>query len=341
MKKVTLVGIDTAKMVFELVGVTDDGEVVFRRKNLRRSRLLPTLAQLEPCTVVLEACGASHHWGRCIRELGHESRLMAPQFVKPYRRGQKNDSRDADALVSAARAPGMRFVAVKEAEQQAVQALHRVRQRVQRERVATGNQLRGLLAEFGEVFAGGEKALREGAQRVLAEGHLPALMAELVGEQLAALARCQQELAHYDRRIKAQLRACPVASALEAELDGVGPLTATASAAKMADPMLYRNGRQYAASLGFVPRQYGTGGKVRLGPMSKAGDRYLRTLYIHGARAVLRQLGDKQDAQSRWLRALLARRGFNIACVALAHRNARRAWAIMAGRTPHHEDQAA
>jgi transposase len=341
MKKVTLVGIDTAKLVFELVGVTEDGEVVFGRKNLRRSRLLSTLAQLEPCTVVLEACGASHHWGRCIGGLGHEVRLIAPQFVKPYRRGQKNDRRDADALVSAARAPGMRFVAVKSAEQQSVQALHRVRQRVQRERVAMANQLRGLLAEHGEVFALGEKALREGAQRVLEKGQLPRLMNELVGEQLSALERCKQELAHYDRRIERQLRTCAVASALEAELDGVGALTATATVAKVADARAYRNGREYAASLGFVPRQYSSGGRVRLGKMSKAGDRYLRTLYIHGARSVLRRLGDKQDAQSRWLRALVARRGFNIACVALAHRNARRAWAIMAGRTPHHEDKAA
>jgi transposase len=333
MSEITLLAIDTAKSVFELLGLDGSGQEVFRRKNLRRSKLLKTVAKLAPCEVVMEACGASHHWGRCFEAMGHRVRLIAPQFVKPYRRGQKNDARDVEAIASAAGAPKMRFVGVKTASAQAIQALHRVRRRIVREKVSISNQLRGLLAEHGEVFAKGDTALRQGLRRVLAEGSLPPLLLELVEQESAAFDACVERLKHYDRRNQQLKRSCPQASTLERSLPGVGPLTATATVAKIADPHSYRNGREFAASLGFPPRQYGTGGKVRLGKMSKQGDRYLRTLYIHGARSVLRHLGDKQDDQSCWLRSLMARRGFNIACVALAHRNARRSWAILAGRT--------
>jgi transposase len=255
--------------------------------------------------------------------------LIAPQFVKPYRRGQKNDYRDAEAICAAALAPGMRFVGVKSEEQQAVEALHRVRERTMRERVAIANQLRGLLAEYGHVYRRGDRALVAGARELLANAQLVVPLGPVVAGLLEELAARQGQLQAYEQQLRALARCSSTAQALQRELPGVGLLTATALPAKVADARVFGNGRQFAAYLGLVPRQHSSGGRARLGRLTKVGDRYLRTLLIHGARAVLRHLGNKQDAQSQWLRGLLQRRGFNKACVALAHRNARRAWAIM------------
>lgn len=329
MSKITLVGLDTSKSVFHLVAVDEHGQVSWRRC-LRRAQLLSCFAQLPVTRVVLEACGGSHHWGRRLIELGHTVQLISAQFVSPYRRGQKNDYRDAEAIAVAALSPGMRFVQVKSAEQQAVQALHRVRERALTERVAIANQLRGLLAEHGVVFGRGERALRGGAQALLGQGWLPAPLPRLVAGLLEELARCRERLREYEQELNAIARGSATAQALQAQLPGIGPLTATALPVKVADVRVFANGRQFAAYLGLVARQHSSAGRTRLGRLSKCGDRYLRKLLIHGARAVLRHLGEKQDADSVWLRALLARRGFNKACVALAHRNARRAWAIMA-----------
>lgn len=330
MSKITLVGLDTSKSVFHLVAVDERGQVSWRRC-LRRAQLLSFFAQLPATRVVLEAGGGSHHWGRRLGEFGHGVQLIGAQFVSPYRRGQKNDYRDAEAIAVAALSPGMRFVGVKSTEQQAVQALHRVRERVVVERVAIANQLRGLLAEHGVVFGGGERALISGTRTLLGGQHgLPAVLARLLYGLLEELAGCAQRLREYEQEINAIARGSASAQALQAQLPGIGPLTATALPVKVADVRVFANGRQFAAYLGLVARQHSSGGRTRLGRLSKCGDRYLRKLLIHGARAVLRHLGEKQDADSVWLRALLARRGFNKACVALAHRNARRAWAIMA-----------
>lgn len=334
MREITLLSIDTSKQYFDLVGFDEGNREVFRRQKVRRSKLLEVVSRLKPCEVVMEACGSSHHWGRSFQEMGHRVRLIAPHFVTPYRRGQKNDRRDAEAIASAALSPKMRFVGVKTASAQANQALHRVRRRWLREKVSISNQLRGLLAEHGEVFALGDKAFCEGVMRVLSEAALPALLLELVEQEYQAYRESVRRLKAYDRRNEQLMRSCPRSSELARKLPGVGALTATATVAKVPDPGCYRNGREFAAALGFPPRQYSSGGKVRLGKMSKAGDRYLRMLFIHGARAVVSRIGDKQDDQSRWLRELVARRGFHIACVALAHRNARRSWAILAGRRP-------
>lgn len=330
MNKITLIGIDTAKNIFHLVGIDACGHFVWR-KQLTRARLLPHLAQMEHCEVVLEACGASHHWARSLQALGYTVRLIAPQHVKPYRRGQKNDDRDAEAIISAALAPGMHFVGVKRVEQQAEQALHRVRSRLLSQRTAAANALRGLLAEYGLAFGRGMKPLREGARRFVetAQAHSLGLV-ELVNDVLEEIEGLHRRMDRYERLIEQRVQADAISRRMRDELSGVGKLSASALRVKVADVSDYGTGRQFAAYLGLAPGHSGTGGKVRIGHIKRGHDRYLRQLLIHGARAALRHLGDKQDAQSRWLRALLARRGFNVASVALAHKNARQAWAIMA-----------
>jgi transposase len=330
MNKITLIGIDTAKQVFHLVGVDAHGHYVWR-KRLSRRQLLSVLAQIACCEVVLEACGASHHWARCIKALGHTVRLIAPQHVKPYRRGQKNDYRDAEAIIAAALSPGMRFVGVKRVEQQAEQALHRVRSRLMSQRNAAGNELRGLLGEYGVVFRQGLKPLREGARCFAGteEAHTLGLV-ELVNDVLEEIGVLQARMDHYERLIEQRVQADETSRRLREELSGVGKLGASALRVKVADVRDFGGGRHFAAYLGLAPGHSGTGGQVHIGHLKRGHDRYLRQLLIHGARSALRHLGDKQDAQSRWLRGLLERRGFNIASVALAHKNARQAWAIMA-----------
>ena len=330
MSKITLIGIDTAKQVFHLVGVDAKVHYVWRRK-LRRTQLLSTLAKLEACEVVLEACAASHHWARRIGELGHRVRLIAPQHVTPFRRGQKNDYRDAEAIISATLSPGMHFVGVKRVEQQSEQALHRVRSRLMSNRNAAANGLRGLLGEYGQVYAKGIKPLREGARcfagtQLARELGLVALIEDVLDE----IQILEQRMDYYEGQITQHVKTDAISARLRKELSGVGPLSASALRVKVADVREFLNGRNFAAYLGMAPAHRGTGGKVKIGKLKKGHDRYLRQLMIHGARSVVTHLGNKQDAQSCWLRELVARRGINIAAVALAHKNARQAWAILA-----------
>jgi len=330
MSKITMIGIDTAKQVFHLVGIDQHGKYELRQKR-SRSKLLSTLAQREPCTVVMEACAASHHWARQIAALGHRVRLIAPQHVKPYRRGQKNDYRDAEAIVSAALSPGMHFVGVKGVEQQAEQALHRVRSRLLSHRNAAANGLRGLLGEYGLAFAKGLKSLRRGAIDFIDRGDAEALgLSELIRDVLAELDELDSRMKLYERQIKQRVRRDELSRSLCTELAGVGELSASALRVKVADVRDFNNGRNFAAYLGLAPGHRGTGGAVTIGKLPRGRDRYVRQLMIHGARSVVSRLGDKHDAQSRWLRGLVERRSFNTACVALAHKNARQAWAIMA-----------
>lgn len=330
MNKITLIGIDTAKSVFHMVGIDQHGKYVWRKQVARR-KFVSTLAQLEPCKVVLEACGASHHWARQIKACGHDARLIAPQHVKPYRRGQKNDYRDAEAVVSASLSPGIHFVGIKTTGQQAEQALHRVRSRLLSHRNAAANELRGLLGEYGCVFALGHKALRTGAVAFIDTEEAQALgLVELVTDVLEEIAYLEQRMLHYGYQIKQRVNADVISSRICEELNGVGVLGASALRVKVADARDFGNGRNFGAYLGLAPGHRGTGGNVKIGKIRRNHDRYLRQLLIHGARSALRHLGDKQDVQSRWLRALVERRGFNVACVALAHKNARQAWAILA-----------
>lgn len=330
MNEITTLGIDLAKSVFQLHGVDARGQVVLRRR-VSRARLMSTLAQLPVCVVGMEACTGAHHWGRQISALGHTVRLISPQFVKPYVKGNKNDGNDAAGICEAVQASGMRFVALKSLEQQELLAVHRVRQLLVRQRSALVNQIRGLLAERGIVIRKGVGALRRGLPQVLAgsNGQLGALMRELLLQLQEHLHERDTQIRQQDRRVEQLCRASELCERLRAH-PGIGALSATAFAATVGDARQFHNGRQCAAWLGLVPRQHCSGGHTRLLGISKRGDTYLRTLLIHGARAVLYRAPGKLDATSRWLHALVQRRGKNVAAVALANKNARHLWALMA-----------
>jgi transposase len=328
--EVKRIGIDLAKNVFELCGVDGDDRVVLR-KTVRRSKLLVTLAQLPPCVVGLEACGSAHYWARELRKLGHEPRLMAPQFVTPYRKNDKNDRNDAEAICEAVGRPNMRFVPIKDEEQQAVLTLHRARSLLIGDRTALVNQLRGLLSEFGVVMAQGVATVRKSLPALLedAENGLPTLAREVFADLYTRLCGLDERIAHYDGRIAQLARASEPARRLM-QVEGIGPLTATALVATAGDGRQFRNGRQFAAWLGLVARQRSSGGQARHGRITKRGDVYLRTLLIHGARAVMRHLAGREDRKSRWVLAVKERRGFNKAAVALAAKHARILWALLA-----------
>lgn len=328
--KITTVGIDLAKNVFQAHGVDERGRPVLR-KQLKRREVVSFFANLEPCLVGMEACGGAHHWARKLSGLGHTVKLMAPQFVKPYVKTNKNDRVDAEAICEAVGRPSMRFVPVKSAEAQAVLAVHRARQGLVKARTAQANQIRGLLAEFGMVVRQGLGQLTRHLPLILEDGEngLPPMMRALLerlGEQLKQTDRqvkeLEQQIVHWHREQAASRK-------LE-DIPGVGPLTASAFVASVGDARSFKNARQVPAWLGMVPRHEGTGGNLRLGGISKRGDSYLRMLFIHGARSVIRQAQRRIDQADPWLKSLLARRNKNVAAVALAAKNARIAWALLA-----------
>lgn len=328
--KLKRIGIDLAKQVFQVHGV-DSHEQVACRKQLKRAQMLDFFRQLEPCLIAMEACGSAHYWARELRALGHEVRLIAPQFVKPYVKSGKNDANDAEAICEAASRPNMRYVEVKSAEQQANQALHRIRSRLIRARTALVNEIRGLLGEFGLVEARhGIAATRRLAQVALedAQGRLPGRMRQLLAELQAELSEQDERLSRLDAMIQCQAREDERVACLM-QVEGIGPITATAIVSAVGDARQFRSARQFAAWLGLVPRQHSSGGKERLGSISKHGDTYLRTLLVHGARAVLRHSQGKTDRRSEWLQRLMCRRNKNVATVALANKNARIVWAIL------------
>lgn len=328
--KLKRIGIDLAKQVFQVHGV-DSHEHVACRKQLKRAQMLDFFRQLEPCLIAMEACGSAHYWARELRMLGHDVRLIAPQFVKPYVKSGKNDANDAEAICEAASRPNMRYVEVKSAEQQAGQALHRIRSRLIRARTALVNEIRGLLGEFGLVEARhGIAATRRLAQAAMedARNGLPGRMRELLGELHDELAEHDARLDRLDRMIQHQVREDARVERLM-QIEGIGPITATALVSAVGDARQFSSARQFAAWLGLVPRQHSSGGKARLGSISKRGDTYLRTLLIHGARSVLKHCLGKMDRRSEWLQRLLCRRNKNVATVALANKNARIVWAIL------------
>jgi transposase len=328
MMTITRMGIDLAKHVFQLHGVDERGYTVLRRR-ISRTQLCPFFAQLGPCLVGIEACGSAHHWARELRALGHEVRLIAPQFVAPYRKNEKNDGNDAEAICEAVGRPHMRFVPVKDVEQQAVLTVHRARQLLVTERTAVVNQTRGLLAEYGLIVPAGIGALRRAWGTLLETPELPVLAREVFADLADRLRTLDGRIATYDRRLAQLARQTEPAQRLM-RVPGVGPVTATALVATVGNARSFKNGRQLAAWLGLVPRQHSSGGRQRLGRITKRGDVYLRTLLIHGARAVLRQLAQRTDATSRWALALKARRGFNKTVVALAAKQARMLWVLLA-----------
>lgn len=326
----TTIGLDIAKNVFHLVVINAKGKLL-KRKQLRRKQVLAYTGSLPPCLMVLEACGGAHYWARAMRAQGHEVKLIAPQYVKPFVRGNKNDYNDAQAIAEAAQRQNMRFVPIKTIEQQDIQNRHRQRERLKKHYNALMNQLRGLLGEYGIVINKGPKSIRENLPLLLedADNNLTAMSREVFSELLEEFYSVEKRLHHCDRRIVAVSRQNERCRRLET-VHGIGELTATAVYAAAGDGKDFVNGRHFSAWLGLVPRQHSTGGKPLLLGISKRGDSYLRTLFIHGARSVLLHSSNKTDRFSLWAQALLARRGHNKACVAVANKLARIAWVILA-----------
>ena len=327
--QVTRIGLDIAKSVFQVHGVDEHGKVVIR-KQLSRDKVLAYCAQLPACRIGIEACGSAHYWGRELQKLGHDVRLMAVPLIKPYRTKQKNDRNDAEAICEAVSRPQMRFVPIKTVEQQAVLTVHRARELLVSERTAVANQIRGLLLEYGIAIATGIQRLRRelpGTLNSEAEA-LPTLARTVVSELHARLQELDERIAGQARQIAQVAKQSEAAKRLMA-VEGVGPITATAVVATVGDAKAFPHGRQFAAWLGLVPKQFSTGGKAVLGRITKHGNVYLRTLLIHGARAVLQNSAKRSDAKSQWVEALRQRRGDNIAAVALAAKHARILWALL------------
>jgi transposase len=328
-QKLSVLGIDLAKQVFHLVGMDAHGTMLVR-KRLYRAQMMAFIAQLPPTLIGMEACGGAHYWARRFREHGHEVRLMAPQFVTPYRKANKNDMRDAEAIAEAMTRPTMRFVPVKSVAQQDLQALHRVRERLMKARTALINETRGLLHEYGIIVPQGAATFRQHVLEKLTteDAKLTPHSLELFRQLLEELAALEARVATYDAQLAQVAQTHPVCQRLMT-IPGLGELTATALVAAVSDATQFKNGRQFAAWLGLVPRQHSTGGKSRLLGISKHGDSYLRKLLVHGARSCLRWVGRKRDRRSQWAQSLMERRGWNKAAVALANKNARVAWALM------------
>ena len=330
MDKITTLGVDLAKNLFQLHGVEAGGKVVLRRE-VRRAQLMKTIAQIEPCLIGIEACGGAHYWARRFAEHGHQVKMMSPQFVKPYRKSDKNDRNDAEAICEAVTRPSMRFVAVKSVEQQDMLTLHRVREGLMKERVALINRVRGSLAEYGIVIPKNVSNLRRALPVILEDaGNGLTVMArrvfnelyEDIGERDARIA----QLEHSIRTLGSQHE---VIRRLQT-VPGIGFLSATAMFATVGDAKQYRNGRQLAASIGLVPRQSSSGGRQRLLGITKRGDKYLRKLLVHGARSVVTRAEHAPRPHHRWLNDLRERRGKLRSYVAQANKTARIAWAIMA-----------
>jgi transposase len=327
---ITTLGIDLAKSVFQLHGVDAAGAVVLQKK-LRRGAVLAFLSKLEPCLIGMEACATSHHWARQIAALGHEVRLIPPAYVKPYVKRQKNDAADAEAICEAVTRPSMRFVPVKSAGQQSVLVLHRSRDLLMRQRTMLLNAIRAHLAEFGIIAAQGPRRVMELVAR-LRDGEEPGLP-EIARSALLALAAQLDSLEVEIRRLERRLMAWHRTSAASRRLEtipGIGFLTATALAASIPDPAVFKSGRQFAAYLGLVPRQNSSGGKERLGQISKMGNGYLRRLLVVGATSVVRRAGDNDTRTGVWVRSLLERKPARVATVAVANKTARIAWAVLA-----------
>ena len=327
--KITTVGIDLAKNVFQVHGIDERGTVLLR-KQLRREQMATFFANLPSCVIGMEACGGAHHWARKLQGFGHTVRLMAPQFVKPYVKTNKNDVADAEAICEAVARPNMRFVPLKSVGQQAALALHRVRQGFVRARTAQANQIRGLLSEFGLIIPQGIGYIAKRVPELLEEASN-----ELPGTVRALMQRLLDHLKELDRQVnelEVQIQAWhshDAASCKLAKIPGIGPLTASALVASIGDAKNFDNGRQLAAWLGIVPRQHSSGGKSNLQGMSKRGDTYLRTLLIHGARSVIYRAQQK-PATCSWINGVVNRRNKNVAAVALANKNARIVWALLA-----------
>lgn len=330
MKEISVMGIDLAKNIFQLHGVSEHGRVVLRRQ-LRRGELMRFMATVKPCLVGMESCGGANYWAREFQKLGHTVKLMAPQFVKPYRKSDKNDFNDAEAICEAVARPNMRFVPIKQIAQQDVQCLHRIRERMISNRTALVNSVRGFLAEYGIALPKQVNQIRKQLPVVLERGdnELTPMTRRMLGELYEELAWWDERIGRYDEQLKQISKQNEVCQRL-LEIEGIGPITATALVASVSEPRAFKSGRQFAAFVGLVPRQNSSGGKTVLLGIHKRGDKYLRKLLVHGARAALRVMRNKSDGKSVWVTRIMNTRGHNKACVALANKNARQIWAVMA-----------
>ena len=330
MQTVTTIGLDIAKSVFQVHGIDAQGKVVIRRQ-LRRRYVLAFFQKLPPCLVGIEACASSHHWSRELQALGHTVRLMPPAYVKPYVKRQKNDAADAEAICEAVSRPSMRFVETKTPEQQSCLMLHRTRHLFIRQQTAVINSIRAHLAEFGIVARVGRQGVEDLLDVVAdpKERRVPEVARACVAALAIQLRMLKAQILVFDRRIMAWHRSNETSRRLD-EIPGVGPVLATALVASVADPKAFRSARHFSAWIGLVPRQHSSGGKEKLGGISKQGDRYLRGLFTAGALAVIRYAKVHGTKHRPWLSALLARRPTKVAAIALANKIARMAWAMMA-----------
>lgn len=328
-RRIELLGIDLAKQIFQLHGLDRRGKVVDTKK-LSRAKLKAYLANLPPCRVAMEACSSAHYWARVFESYGHTVSLIAPQFVKPYVKSNKNDAVDAEAICEAAQRPNMRYVAIKSVEQQDVQALHRMRQLAVEQRTAQVNQIRGLLLEYGIDIPLGRVNVRRHLPRILedAENQLTMRFREALAVLYEELIHLDDRIGRYDKQLQQIAQSDENARRL-LTIPGIGPMIATALLSAVADVNAFRNGRQLAAWLGLVPRQHSTGGKEKLLGISKRGDVYLRMLVIHGARSVIRTIDRRTDRIGCWASRVVERRGKNIAAVAMANKMVRMAYALL------------
>jgi transposase len=330
MQTVTTIGLDIAKSIFQVHGVDAAGQVVVRRQ-LKRRYVLAFFEKLPPCLIGVEACASSHHWSRELQALGHKVRLMPPAYVRPYVKRQKNDAADAEAICEAVTRANMRFVETKTPEQQSCLMLHRTRHLFIRQQTAVINAIRAHLAEFGIVAPVGRNGVEEllGVVADASDKRLPEIARACLAALGAQLRMLKAQILEFDRMINAWHRSNETSKRLD-EIPGVGPALATALVASVADPRAFRSGRDFSAWIGLVPKQHSSGGKDKLGGISKQGDRYLRSLFTAGALAVIRYAKIHGAKHRPWLTALLARRPTKVAAVALANKIARMAWAMMA-----------
>jgi transposase len=332
---IEILGVDIAKNVFQLHGVNGKGRVVLKRR-VMRDQLLEVLAQINRCTVVVEACTGAFYWARKFEALGHQVKIISPQYVKPFVRRQKNDSNDAEAIVAAARQPHIPLVPKKTLEQQDIQALHRARQRMVNHRTAVVSQIRGLLLDRGFAMAKSITRARRLVPDILAnlDNELTPMARDAIGELYDLFRDLDRRIASFDKKIEQVFRSSETCQRI-ATIKGVGPKTATAIIAAIGDGAEFKNGRHLAAWVGLVPRQFSSGDRKVLMGISKRGNQHLRSLLVHGARAVVRTAPNKTDLNNQWVNQLRERRGFNRATIAVANKNARIIWAVLRTGEPY------
>lgn len=329
MKNIKVLGIDLAKNVFQLHGTDAKGKCVLR-KRLSRAKLIEFVANLSPCTIGIEACGGSHYWGRYFKKNGHEVKMMSPQFVKPYVKSNKNDRNDSEAIAEACMRPTMRFVPVKTTDQQDILAIHKARELAIKGRTAQGNQIRGFLNEYGVTISQGVKKLKKLAEIIDDnKNQLTPLILNLLTDLHSLFKIYDAQVEKYNQQLEMLAKQNTVCQEVQ-KIAGVGPLIASAIVATVGDAKAFKNGREVSAWLGLVPKQHSSGEKVILGGISKRGDRYMRKLLIQGARTAVKVCDNKTDKLSCWVFKKKQRGGFNKAAVALANKNTRMIWAIMA-----------